>query len=32
VLPNLLKMAPCAGISWFVFEETKSALGLDRKA
>lgn len=32
VLPNLFKMAPCAGISWFVFEETKSALGLDRKA
>jgi len=32
VLPNLLKMAPCAGISWFVFEETKSSLGLDRKA
>ena len=27
--PNLAKMAPAAGISWFVFEEVKRGLGLD---
>ncbi|RMZ52040.1 hypothetical protein APUTEX25_001234 [Auxenochlorella protothecoides] len=26
---NLCKLAPAAGISWFVFEETKLALGVD---
>lgn len=29
LLPNLLKMAPAAGIGWYVFEETKVALGVD---
>ena len=28
--PNLAKVAPAAGISWFVFEEVKAALGVDR--
>lgn len=28
-LPNLFKLAPAAGISWFVFEETKMLLGVD---
>ena len=27
--PNLVKVAPAAGISWFVFEEVKRATGLD---
>lgn len=27
--PNLAKVAPAAGISWFVFEEVKRATGLD---
>ncbi len=29
ILPNLAKVAPAAGISWFVFEEVKSLLGVD---
>ena len=29
ILPNLLKLAPAAGISWYVFEETKVLLGVD---
>lgn len=29
ITPNLAKMAPAAGISWFVFEEVKKMLGLD---
>lgn len=29
VVPNLLKVAPAAGISWFTFEEVKRALGVD---
>lgn len=29
LLPNLLKLAPAAGISWYVFEETKLLLGVD---
>ena len=29
VLPNLAKVAPAAGVSWFVFEEVKRALGMD---
>jgi solute carrier family 25 phosphate transporter 23/24/25/41 len=32
VLPNLVKLAPAAGISWFVFEETKLALGVDPRS
>ena len=28
LLPNLLKLTPAAGISWFVFEKTKLALGI----
>lgn len=32
VLPNLLKLAPAAGISWYVFEETKALLGVDRRS
>ncbi len=28
LLPNLIKLAPAAGISWYVFEETKRALGV----
>lgn len=30
-MPNLIKVAPAAGISWFVFEEVKNVLGLDPK-
>ena len=26
---NFLKLAPAAGITWLVFEETKLALGVD---
>lgn len=26
---NLIKLAPAAGISWFVYEETKLLLGVD---
>eukprot|EP00884_Botryococcus_braunii_P002622 jgi/Botrbrau1/12360/Bobra.0239s0009.2 len=29
IMPNLIKVAPAAGISWFVFEEVKGFLGLD---
>lgn len=29
LLPNLIKLAPAAGISWYVFEETKMLLGVD---
>ena len=32
MLPNLLKLAPAAGIGWFVFEETKLALGVDPRS
>jgi solute carrier family 25 (mitochondrial phosphate transporter), member 23/24/25/41 len=32
VLPNLLKLAPAAGISWFVFEEVKRVLGVDPRS
>lgn len=27
--PNLAKVAPAAGISWFVFEECKRMMGMD---
>lgn len=29
IVPNLAKVAPAAGISWFVFEEVKLLLGVD---
>ena len=29
VLPNMMKLAPAAGISWFMFEEVKRRLGVD---
>ncbi len=29
LIPNILKLAPAAGVSWYVFEETKRWLGLD---
>lgn len=29
VVPNLFKLAPAAGISWFTFEEVKRLLGVD---
>ncbi|KAL3155458.1 hypothetical protein ABBQ38_011014 [Trebouxia sp. C0009 RCD-2024] len=29
VLPNMMKLAPAAGISWFMFEEVKRFLGVD---
>eukprot|EP00879_Flechtneria_rotunda_P027629 GHRR01029605.1.p1 GENE.GHRR01029605.1~~GHRR01029605.1.p1 ORF type:complete len:218 (+),score=55.67 GHRR01029605.1:1316-1969(+) len=29
LVPNLIKLAPAAGISWYVFEETKILLGVD---
>lgn len=32
LLPNLLKLAPAAGIGWFVFEETKLALGVNPRS
>jgi len=32
LLPNLLKLAPAAGISWYVFEETKLLLGVDPRS
>jgi hypothetical protein len=32
VLPNLVKLAPAAGISWFVFEETKLMMGVDPRS
>lgn len=31
-LPNLCKLAPAAGISWFVFEKTKMLLGVDARS
>lgn len=30
-LPNLCKLAPAAGISWFVFEKTKGMMGVDAR-
>ena len=32
LLPNLFKLAPAAGISWYVFEETKLLLGVDPRS
>lgn len=32
LLPNLLKLAPAAGISWYVFEELKVAMGVDPRS
>jgi hypothetical protein len=32
LLPNLLKLAPAAGIGWFIFEETKLALGVNPRS
>jgi solute carrier family 25 phosphate transporter 23/24/25/41 len=32
LLPNLIKLAPAAGISWYVFEETKLLLGVDPRS
>lgn len=32
LLPNLIKLAPAAGISWYVFEETKILLGVDPRS
>ena len=32
LLPNLIKLAPAAGISWYVFEATKRALGVDPRS
>ncbi|GFR42420.1 hypothetical protein Agub_g3323 [Astrephomene gubernaculifera] len=32
LVPNLLKLAPAAGIGWFVFEETKRALGVNPRS
>ena len=29
ILPNLVKVAPAAGISWFVFEEVKLLMGMN---
>ena len=29
IIPNLLKLAPAAGISWYTFEKTKILLGID---
>jgi hypothetical protein len=29
LLPNICKLAPAAGIGWYVFEETKIFLGED---
>jgi hypothetical protein len=29
ILPNLVKLAPAAGLSWYVFEGTKKLLGVD---
>jgi len=31
-MTNLAKLAPAAGISWFVFEETKVMLGLSMRS
>lgn len=32
LLPNLVKLAPAAGISWYVFESTKRLLGVDPRS
>ncbi|KXZ47058.1 hypothetical protein GPECTOR_38g295 [Gonium pectorale] len=32
LVPNLLKLAPAAGIGWYVFEETKLVLGVDPRS
>lgn len=32
LLPNLFKLAPAAGVSWFVFEETKMILGINPRS
>jgi len=32
LLPNIIKLAPAAGISWYVFEETKMSLGVDPRS
>ncbi len=29
LLPNIFKLAPAAGVSWYIFEETKRWMGLD---
>lgn len=32
IIPNIAKLAPAAGISWYVFEETKLMLGVDPRS
>lgn len=32
VLPNMIKLAPAAGISWYMFEEVKRFLGVDPRS
>jgi solute carrier family 25 phosphate transporter 23/24/25/41 len=32
LVPNLFKLAPAAGISWYVFESTKRLLGVDPRS
>jgi hypothetical protein len=32
ILPNLVKLAPAAGLSWYVFEGTKKLLGVDPRS
>jgi solute carrier family 25 phosphate transporter 23/24/25/41 len=32
LLANLVKLAPAAGISWYIFEETKLLLGVDPRS
>jgi hypothetical protein len=32
LLPNILKLAPAAGISWYVFEESKSIMGINPRS
>jgi solute carrier family 25 phosphate transporter 23/24/25/41 len=32
LLPNLIKLAPAAGISWYVFEEAKMLMGVDPRS
>jgi solute carrier family 25 phosphate transporter 23/24/25/41 len=32
ILPNMIKLAPAAGISWFTFEEVKRVLGVDMRS
>ena len=31
VVPNMMKLAPAAGISWLCFEEVKRYLGVDTR-